>query len=84
MIAGTIAHVALSIPLFAAAWALSSLGPHWAAALAVSLYWLGRELAQSMRPGNPFAIQWNMTNTLNFGVPAIVAILAATVIEITV
>jgi len=84
MILGTLAHVALSIPLYClAAWIGFRFGPHFGAAFAVSVYWLGRELAQSMRPGNPFAIQWNMTNTLNFGVPSVAAILAACVIQLT-
>jgi hypothetical protein len=83
MILGTLAHVALSIPLFGVALLIGWAGNVWAAALSVSLYWLGRELAQSMRPGNPLAIQWNLTNTLNFGVPCLAAILAACVIEFT-
>lgn len=83
MIGGTLAHVALSIPFYVLSWWLCKFGAHWGAALAVSVYWAGRELAQSMRPGNPFAIQWNITNTLNLCVPSAAVILASCVIEFT-
>jgi hypothetical protein len=80
VIKSTLAHVALSVPLFAAGYGAAVAGAEWAAALAVALYWLGRELAQSMRPSAPFKINWTMNNTLGFGVPAALAVLAAIVL----
>lgn len=77
MIRSTLAHVALSMPLFAAGYGAALAGAEWAAALAVALYWLGRELAQSMRPSAPLRFNWTTTSTLNFGVPAALAVLAA-------
>ena len=80
MIRSTLSHVALSVPLFAAGYGASLLGPQWVAALCVALYWLGRELAQSMRPSAPTRIVWTMTSTLNFAVPAGAALIAAGVL----
>lgn len=83
MIASSLAHVALSVPIFALAYGAALLGPEWAAALAVALYWLGRELAQSMRPGAPFKVAWTATSTANLAAPAAAALLVAVVISIT-
>ncbi len=74
MIYSTLSHIALSIPIFAAVYGASLWGPQWGAAFGVALYWLGRELAQSMRPSDPLRIVWTLSNTLGFGVPAAVAI----------
>lgn len=82
MIRSTLSHVALSVPLFAAGYGASLLGPQWGAALCVALYWLGRELAQSMRPSAPLRIVWTMTSTLNFGVPALVAVAVAAALSV--
>ena len=81
MIASSLTHVALSVPLFAAAYGAALLGPQWAAALGVVLYWAGRELAQSMRPSAPFAFAWTMTSTLNLAAPAVAALIAAAVLS---
>lgn len=80
MIRSTLSHVALSVPLFAAGYGAALAGPQWAAFLAVALYWLGRELAQSMRPSAPLRFNWTMSNTLGFGVPAVLALLVAIVL----
>ena len=82
MIRSTLSHVALSLPIFAAVYGASLWGPQWGAALGVALYWLGRELAQSMRPSAPTRIVWTMTSTLNFAVPAAVALIAAGVLSL--
>jgi 4-hydroxybenzoate polyprenyltransferase len=81
MIRSTLSHVALSVPLFAAGYGASLLGPQWVAALCVALYWLGRELAQSMRPSAPLSFAWTMSNTVGFGVPAACAAVAAAVLS---
>ena len=77
MIKSTLSHVALSLPIFAVGYGAALLGPQWGAALCVALYWLGRELAQSMRPSAQTRIVWTMSNTVGFGVPAACAVVAA-------
>ena len=77
MIRSTLAHVALSVPIFALGYGAAMAGPQWGAALCVALYWLGRELAQSMRPDAPVSFAWTTTNTVNFGAPALAAVAAA-------
>lgn len=77
MIRSTLAHVALSVPIFAIGYGVAALGAAWAAALVVIAYWGGRELAQSMRPSAPLSFNWTTTSTLNFAVPAAAALIAA-------
>lgn len=77
----TLGHVLLSVPLFIGAALVALCGPYWAAALAVALYWLGRELAQSFRPSAPTRLVWTWTSTRNFAVPAGVAFAVAAVIS---
>lgn len=81
MIGSTLAHVALSVPLFLAGWGAASFGWSWAGAAVVIAYWGGRELAQSFRPSAPRRMVWTMVNTRNFGVPAVVALAAAGLVE---
>lgn len=81
MIGPTLAHVALSVPLFLAGWGAAWFGWSWAGAAVVVAYWAGRELAQSFRPSDPGRLAWTMTNTRNFGVPAVVALAAAGLVE---
>lgn len=77
MIVSSLTHVALSVPIFAAAYGAALIGPQWAAAIAVGLYWAGRELAQSMRPNAPTRFVWTATSTLNLAAPAVAALIAA-------
>ncbi len=79
MIKSTLSHIALSVPIFAAGYFAAILGPQWAAALLVTFYWLGRELAQSMRPSAPLAINWTLSNTLGFVPPVVIAFGAAAI-----
>lgn len=81
MIKSSLSHVALSVPLFGAAYGAALLGPQWVAALGVVLYWAGRELAQSMRPSAPLRFNWTMTNTLNLAAPAVAALIAAALLS---
>jgi hypothetical protein len=81
MIGPTLAHVALSVPLFFAGWAAALGGWSWAGAAVVIAYWGGRELAQSFRPSDPTRLVWTWVSTRNFGVPAAVALAAAGIVE---
>ncbi len=81
MIGPTLAHVALSAPLFLAGWGAASFGWSWAGAAVVVAYWAGRELAQSFRPSEPGRLVWTWVNTRNFGVPALAALAAAGLVE---
>lgn len=66
----SLSHVLIALAIFGLALLIHAfLGIHFVAALAGSAFYLGRELAQSMRPSNPFKINWAWSNSRGFLYP---------------
>lgn len=78
----SLSHVLLSPIPFALGWIAAAVGWSWAGAVAVAAYWLGRELAQSMRPSDPTRIVWTWTNTRNVVQPVAAAVAVAAAITL--
>jgi hypothetical protein len=79
----SLSHVLISLLIFGISLSIHAMvGPFFAAALAGSAYFLGRELAQSMRPSDPLKIKWSWSNSRGFLYPLGVLIVVATALTI--
>lgn len=83
-IGSNIGHILVALVLFLVGVLVAKfLGIYAVGVLANVLYWGGRELAQSMRPGKPLKINWTLKNTQNFGYPVAVSVVLAVILTLT-
>lgn len=79
-----LSHILIGLLLFlVGTLAAKFIGIYAAGVLVNAAFWGGRELAQSMRPRDPFKIIWTMKNTQNFCWPVGVSIVLAVILKLT-